>query len=142
MKISLFAISIIAGFFSCNHECSIKINQHSVNLVQLKLSTCSYFRQRPIALNNNCAKHITFSLHPRPKMIWPAARHTSVNIFSNRAEFYWPPSCNHLIKPSWQMESCTHTSPEEKWSCRRDSLRGSRSASRYNLKSPFRSRKG
>jgi hypothetical protein len=30
-------------------------------------------------------------LHSRPKLIWPAARHTSVNVFSNKAQFLWPP---------------------------------------------------
>ena len=45
-------------------------------------------------------------IHSQPKVLWPSARHTNVNIHSNRAEFLWPPGCNHLIQSTWQMEAC------------------------------------
>ena len=32
-------------------------------------------------------------MYSRPKLLWPSARHTNVNVFSNRAEFLWPPGC-------------------------------------------------
>ena len=71
---------------------------------------------------NNDTEDCSKILYSRPKLIWPAARHTNVNVYSNRGEFFWPPGCNHLILPSWQMESCSTVSPDEVQSCRRDSL--------------------
>ena len=68
-------------------------------------------------------------LHSNAKILFPAARHTNVNIFSNRAEFLWPPGCNHLIQPTWQLESCPRnsiaSSIEERHmgNCHRDSLK-------------------
>ena len=55
------------------------------------------------------------------KISQPVARHTTVDVFSNRAEFLWPPGCSHNVQPTWQMESCTTV--EEARNCRRDSLR-------------------
>ena len=49
------------------------------------------------------------------------ARHTNVEVFSNRAEFLWPPGCSHHVGPTWQMESCTNMVDAR--NCRRDSLR-------------------
>ena len=61
---------------------------------------------------NSSRSECSLSLHPhsiihsKAKVLWPSARHTNVNIHSNRAEFLWPPGCNHLIQPTWQMEAC------------------------------------
>ena len=52
----------------------------------------------------------------------------AVNTFSHRAEFLWPPGCNHLMLPSWQIETCPLDHPEE---CRRDSLREQRNGGTY-----------
>ena len=45
----------------------------------------------------------------------------SVNTFSNKVEFLWPPGCHHLMLPSWQVETCSISNPD---SCKRDSIRG------------------
>ena len=66
-------------------------------------------------------------LHSNAKILFPAARHTNVNIFSNRAEFLWPPGCNHLMQPTWQLESCRRqssiASSMKERNCHRDSLK-------------------
>ena len=45
----------------------------------------------------------------------------SVNTFSNKVEFLWPPGCHHLMLPSWQVETCSISNPD---TCKRDSIRG------------------
>lgn len=72
-------------------------------------------------------------VYSQAKLLWPAARHTTVNIFSNRAEFFWPPGCHHLILPTWQMEACTSLAPESLQNCRRDSLRSASETSKYEV---------
>lgn len=74
--------------------------------------------------------------HSRAKVVFPAARRTVVNIFSNRAEFLWPPGCSHVIEPIWQLESCRQNkrpgAAVDVDNCHRDSLK-KESSNRYEV---------
>lgn len=72
-------------------------------------------------------------IYSRANLLWPAARHTTLNIYSNRAEFFWPPGCHHQILPTWQIEVCSSIAHDGQQSCRRDSLRSASEASKYEV---------
>jgi hypothetical protein len=77
-----------------------------------------------IVPNNQIQEDRKKLLYSRPRTTWPSGRHTVVNVFSTSAIFYWPPTCSHVISPTWQMESCPWDVDRRRHpACSRDTLR-------------------
>lgn len=112
------------------------ITEHSIlvdddcKIYSISLGVVPLHNTTNTSLDESCAN----LLYSKAKMVWPSARHTVVSIFANRAEFLWPPGCNHqIVQNHWQMETCPVAQEHQKSSnCRTDSLRGSETG-RYDV---------